>query len=196
MSSKHKMTPTVPAGLKAHAAAAYIQLLKEGFDKSSAHYLATHFPLERIQRQCALMAKRTVAKSRLGMLRKAIEEDWADPEAKTVKRKRVIAPRTSRTVWRAPDTPLPADELDEATARRKLARFELELESRWPELLLEFRLTEIEKRAEIERMQLVGPELIKTVLESFDDPRQKLDRIKKFVRLQDLEGNERKRGNQ
>ncbi len=168
-------------GLRGHAAAAFLRLVKEGFDKKSAKHLAESYPLERIQRQCELMTKRTVTKSRLGMLRKAIEEDWADPEAETKKKPQAQAAKTSRTIFKAKKPPAPPSAINLKTAERKLGQLTRELESRWPELLREFNQEEIRKRSEIERMPMVGAKVIESVLASFDDERQKLERMRGFV---------------
>lgn len=55
-------------------------LLSEGFDSKTATYLASSYPKEQIARQCRWLRKRKINRNRLGMLRKAIEEDWPEPE--------------------------------------------------------------------------------------------------------------------
>lgn len=56
-------------------------LLKEvGFDADAARNLALRFPSERIRQQVEWLPKRTATRSRLGLLRKAIEGDYPEPE--------------------------------------------------------------------------------------------------------------------
>ncbi|HVO45258.1 MAG TPA: hypothetical protein VMT29_02880 [Steroidobacteraceae bacterium] len=58
---------------------AYRRLIEAGFDELAAKRLASLRPLEVIERQVGWMAKRHPARNPLGMLRKAIEEDWPAP---------------------------------------------------------------------------------------------------------------------
>jgi hypothetical protein len=60
------------------AAAALIQT---GFSKSVAENLARNFPPSVINRQIELLPKRVASKNPLGLLRRAIEENWPDPDA-------------------------------------------------------------------------------------------------------------------
>ena len=54
-------------------------LRKEGFDAKAATELAMKFPSEVIQQQIQWLALRNVTKSRVGLLRRAIEGDWPQP---------------------------------------------------------------------------------------------------------------------
>jgi len=58
---------------------AYRRLLEVGFDEAAAKRLASLRCLEHIERQIAWMEKRHPTRNPLGMLRKAIEEDWPEP---------------------------------------------------------------------------------------------------------------------
>ena len=58
-------------------------LLKAGFEQQVAQALAEAFPSDVILRQISFLPKRTPAKNPLGMLRRAIEENWATPEVET-----------------------------------------------------------------------------------------------------------------
>ena len=81
--SKTKQTAAEGAGAMTGApdfAAAVALLVKQGFDKPAARHLAQQRSLEVIQRQIEWMPFRTATKNRLGMLRKAIEENWLKPE--------------------------------------------------------------------------------------------------------------------
>ena len=55
------------------------RLTEVGFDDATAGQLASSQPFERIQRQIAWMDQRHPTRNALGMLRKAIEEDWPEP---------------------------------------------------------------------------------------------------------------------
>jgi hypothetical protein len=54
-------------------------LLKVGFDRATAGRLARRSPVEVIQRQIQWLPHRTANRNRLGLLRRAIEEDWPKP---------------------------------------------------------------------------------------------------------------------
>ena len=56
-------------------------LIQEGFDEEAARSLANRYPLDRIQKQVECLSLRRVSRNKLGMLRKAIEEDWPIPES-------------------------------------------------------------------------------------------------------------------
>lgn len=59
----------------------YRMLIQEGFDEDAARLLAGKYPPERIRRQVECLALRRISRNKLGMLRKAIEEDWPIPES-------------------------------------------------------------------------------------------------------------------
>ena len=79
-------TAPVPTGAASKENAAAVEsvgfnLLSEaGFDTQTARQLAQRHTAEVIQRQIAWLALRSPTKSRLGLLRRAIEQDWAKPE--------------------------------------------------------------------------------------------------------------------
>ena len=54
-------------------------LRKEGFDSETASQLASQFPQELLIRQINWLPQRNVSKSRIGLLRRAIEGDWPEP---------------------------------------------------------------------------------------------------------------------
>lgn len=73
---KKKQSTTEPI-----AADAAIALLRsEGFDSKTAKHLATRHDQAAIERQIQWLSHRNVTRSRLGLLRRAIEEDWPKPE--------------------------------------------------------------------------------------------------------------------
>ena len=58
------------------------ELLRQaGFDAPTAGQLAARHPLKVIRRQIEYLPLRTTTRSRLGLLRRAIEQDWAKPES-------------------------------------------------------------------------------------------------------------------
>jgi hypothetical protein len=59
--------------------AAYRRLIEVGFDQATAERLSSSRSLDHIERQIAWMGKRYPTRNALGMLRKAIEEDWPEP---------------------------------------------------------------------------------------------------------------------
>lgn len=69
------------ADLPETAREAHAQLLGLGFDAAMARRLAEAYPAERIARQCAWLPRRNPCRNTLGLLRRAIEEDWPEPKA-------------------------------------------------------------------------------------------------------------------
>lgn len=61
--------------------AARRRLIEVGFDRATATHLAGSHALEQIERQIAWMSQRNATRNPLGLLRKAIEQDWPAPEA-------------------------------------------------------------------------------------------------------------------
>ncbi len=55
-------------------------LKREGFSEEVARSLSAGFPSERIREQIEWLARRAPSRNRLGMLRRAIEENWPAPE--------------------------------------------------------------------------------------------------------------------
>jgi hypothetical protein len=64
-------------------AAAFSKLRGEGFDANAAQAIASAHPMEHIERQIQWLPGRKVKSNRLGMLRAAIEQDWADPDTRS-----------------------------------------------------------------------------------------------------------------
>jgi hypothetical protein len=59
---------------------AYALLKREGFTEKAARDLAGRYPEEQIRAQIIWLPKRAPSRNRLGMLRRAIEENWKAPE--------------------------------------------------------------------------------------------------------------------
>jgi hypothetical protein len=64
--------------------AAYRRLMELGFDQATSIRLACSRSLEHIERQITWMGKRNPTRNPLGMLRRAIEEDWPEPVNRAV----------------------------------------------------------------------------------------------------------------
>lgn len=77
---QHKSADAVPGDLSP----SFDLLINQGFSKSVALALSKEHSLERIQRQIEWLKDRQASRNRLGMLRKAIEEDWPQPEGSTL----------------------------------------------------------------------------------------------------------------
>ena len=59
---------------------------EEGFDGSTAKRLAESYPPLQIIEQCEWLPLRNPTRNRLGLLRKAIEENWPNPETENPER--------------------------------------------------------------------------------------------------------------
>ncbi len=68
-----------PSALTGEAAVTFEKLREAGFDATAARAMALRFPLDRVERQINWIDGRNARRNRLGMLRKAIEQDWAKP---------------------------------------------------------------------------------------------------------------------
>lgn len=72
-----------------------VELLQhEGFDRTTAEKLAGTHAIERIVRQIEWIDQRGVRRNRVGMLRKAIEQDWSKPMAGKLRRLNAQDPNT------------------------------------------------------------------------------------------------------
>jgi hypothetical protein len=73
---------------RAGSNATAVQLLAtEGFNALTAQKLTTNYPIEQIIRQIDWIDARGVKRNRLGMLRLAIEQDWAKPGSEKLRRR-------------------------------------------------------------------------------------------------------------
>lgn len=62
------------------------ELTTIGFDQESAQRLADHYPANEIQQQIQWLDRRNPKQNKLGLLRKAIEQSWAEPPESDVTR--------------------------------------------------------------------------------------------------------------
>jgi hypothetical protein len=61
------------------AAASFEKLIQVGFDARAARSLAMRYSIEQILNQIDWLDRRGAQRNRLGMLRRAIEQDWSAP---------------------------------------------------------------------------------------------------------------------
>jgi len=83
--------------LPAEAAVSFEKLKGTGFDERAARAIAERYPFDRIERQIYWIDQRSIRRNRLGMLRRAIEEDWARPESNTLARGELGQPNIPAT---------------------------------------------------------------------------------------------------
>lgn len=106
-------------------------LQKTGFDEATAKQLSTVADCEQIKQQIAWLAGRNVEKNRLGMLRRAIENNWSAPEqpidVKTVNRERRQKYREQSRQLKEQERKLLASKIGRIQRRR-------ELQTLWNEL--------------------------------------------------------------
>lgn len=76
--------------------AAFKILCDVGFDERVAKHLSETKPLSDIEKQIAWIDKREPSTNRLGMLRRAIEEDWAAPASVLVREKELARSRKQK----------------------------------------------------------------------------------------------------
>jgi hypothetical protein len=79
--------------LSPEAAASFEKLKEAGFDATAANSIARKYPFDRIDRQIQWIDQRKATKNRLGMLRKAIMEDWPAPSAGKLGQPKLAAAR-------------------------------------------------------------------------------------------------------
>jgi hypothetical protein len=66
--------------LEGEAAVSFEKLKDAGFDEIAARAMALKFSFDRIERQINWIDRRSARSNRLGMLRKAIEQNWVEPK--------------------------------------------------------------------------------------------------------------------
>ncbi|HQH25889.1 MAG TPA: hypothetical protein PLP17_00720 [Oligoflexia bacterium] len=158
-------------------AAAVQRLVLEGFDANTAEKLSKKHPAQVLIRQCELLPKRNPTKNRLGLLRKAIEEDWPAPGLQDTLPATPANP--VRRIHRAERTtkhPLRPRQLEQ------LREKEQELRNSSPALYEEFLESEKLQRHKIERMPIVSRNTVQTILAAFDAPESKAKRLAEFMR--------------
>jgi hypothetical protein len=169
----------------------YRRLLGQGFDAAAARDLCTN-PFaeppkkstasaaeraERIQRQCAWIAARAATGNRLGMLRRAIEQDWKNPDETAEKQ---------------------AHNQKKAQASREKARQEHQkrfwgdylaylaerldqLGTTQPEVFAAFEVYEAQRRASLESGPAAAAAVSRDLLAKFAGREQRLARFREFL---------------
>lgn len=94
---QHKAGDAVPVLLQV----SFDLLINQGFSRSVALSLAKSADLEVIQRQILWQEVRQASRNRLGMLRKAIEEDWPQPEGAGQSREEKEGESFARSFYRS-----------------------------------------------------------------------------------------------
>lgn len=152
---------------------AYRLLRKQGYDEEAARFLADKHPLEQIKRQCDLIARRAPKKNRLGMLRRAIEENWPAPESQAEEERAARSERENARKTRE-------DARSEAIFTQ-MVLFLTRMEKDHPEAFLAF-LEFVEKtRADYAKKPIIrdrNPKLLQEMLAVYD---QKEKRLELFV---------------
>lgn len=121
-------TPSNNINKQQAAASEAVQLLTNaGLDRSIAIQLARQQGSEVIKRQLAWLDDRHPRQSRLGMLRKSIEEDWPAPQAAEVKTQRT----RDRLRHRQRDDQVVAEDAQRDTLRRARQRRKQRLLEEW-----------------------------------------------------------------
>jgi len=153
-------------------------LVSNGFNSSTASYLAKTYSEEVIKNQCSWIDKRKANKNKLGLLRKAIEQNWESPIKNEHLKSQVKSKTKARKLYRSPTLRTP--EMDDIKAQHKLKKLEKELQRNYPEKLKKFIEDEQKKIREIESMRMLGEETVEKLLKSFSSSRQKLERLSKI----------------
>lgn len=108
----------IPAQGDAESVAACFSTLKaEGFDDQTARRFAKAYPIGQVLNQIEWLPMRGAARNRVGLLRRAIEQDWTKP----------VSHAGRSTVNRTGTDPAPTGTIEQA--RRRLA-YQLTLKQR------------------------------------------------------------------
>jgi hypothetical protein len=149
------------------AAAGIELLLQVGFDEAAAEQLAARFDAEVIARQVAYLPARKRVKNPLGLLRRAIEEDWAPPLTA-----RPPAPRPVRVDLSSTSTADYQEFLQEES--RKLKTVDLMLWALFEE-------QEQAARAILAHSPLISESIRERILQEFDDESRRTKRWIEFA---------------
>ncbi len=140
---------------KPPAVAGYELLLKAGFDERGARDLASQFDAIRIARQIELLPKRKPSTNPLGLLRRAIEQDWPSP---LTARLPVEPARPKRS----------CSDTDQAYQEYLLSR-SAQLRSQDLQLLDEFEARDRELRANLENSNMISANVRERILQEYCD---------------------------
>lgn len=162
------------------AAAVLEELQAVGFDKSAARALCRRHSPDVIERQLAWLPRRRASRNRLGLLRRAIEEDWAEPKAE---------PKTTKSAERTGPTKADRERLDEARCQRLMPAYLAFVASLEPALarnhggrFAAFLGERATKRAALQANEKFSPRMKVNVLRQFDSQEARLqDLVEAFA---------------
>ncbi|MEX1028334.1 MAG: hypothetical protein WD049_10090 [Candidatus Paceibacterota bacterium] len=115
----------------------YDLLIAEGFENPIAKSLSRHYSAAGIERQINWIDHRHPKSNRLGMLRKAIEEDWQEPEHLHKK-------RTAKAKFQAQEKKFQSDDIQIARQKKRRAERKQRLRDEWQRLSISVRQSYIE----------------------------------------------------
>ena len=150
------------------------RLIQVGFDEKAATELARKFPAEVVLRQIEDFPRRGAASNPLGLLRRAIEENWSSPAPLKPEEPRVQHP--SRVPVRV-SVSEPGDPGYAAFVGEEMERIAQER----PELRTEFEDDDQKRQARLAQSNLITPEMLKRVMADFESERGKNERWKEFL---------------
>jgi hypothetical protein len=149
---------------------AVLLLKKEGFNARTAAKLADEFPLKVIERQISWLDWRNPTKSRAGLLRRAIEENWGQPQR----------PQTQKISQASSQQPDPKFE----TYKDWLADEEADYRRNYPDDYARFEAKRLRDREDIYRER--STTVRATLLTAHDEPATRLLHFQKFIGLPDF----------
>lgn len=159
-------------GAAAASEGSFELLMKTGFDKHAAQELCSRFSEDSIRCQLELLPKRNATKNRLGLLRRAIEEDWPPPrEANSPHQGRVAPKRTSSEVVEQGDTEYQSFIAAEGSRLWKSDR----------NLVEAFEGKDRRVRLTLESTGLISPEIRDRIVQGFGDELQRAKRWTQFL---------------
>jgi hypothetical protein len=178
---------------------AYQLLTTTGFTPDVADILSRSYPEERIRRQCQWLPRRNAQRNRLGLLRRAIEEDWPEPQGAPTLPKSIAAAlrahgdefyqsfieRRRREQRQAIQAARKAHEERFAEAYQEyLQRQEKELRELYPEVYDRFVEGEARERARLAGAMPASSRFREVALRTFDQESDHLERLSAFLRGQ------------
>jgi hypothetical protein len=145
-------------------------LKKEGFNARTAATLAENFSLEVIEMQISWIDWRNPTKSRAGLLRRAIEENWGEPQ-------RPQTPAISQALSQQPDPKF-------KVYKAWLAKEEADYRRKFPDDYARFEAKRKRDREDIYRER--SATVRATLLTAHDEPTTRLLHFQKFIGLPDF----------
>lgn len=148
-------------------------LIRAGFDGHAAREMCSRFSEHSIRRQLELLPKRKATKNRLGLLRRAIEEDWPPPRTSTTTDQ-------SHSVQAQQASSQPNEEQDAAFREFRAA----EAARLWKtdsKLVDAFEIKDTRIRQTLQTTRMISAEVQDRLLRDFDDEQQRAKRWTQFA---------------